>query len=89
MPAKKLSAAFITLALFGCSSHTPSAAATGVSASNSSSSDSGSAPSSNVDLTRSFQDKAIVDPALKMTAFDVEDPGRLSVSGNVCAGIFV
>ena len=86
MPAQRLSAALIALALLGCSSHIPSAADTGASVSNSGSSASGSPPSNNVDLTRSFQDQAIVDPALKMTAFNVKIPAGFQFQGMFVPG---
>lgn len=86
MSAQKLSAALIALALFGCGPHTPSAADTGTSASNSGSPASGSSPSSNVDLTRSFQNQTIVDPVLKMTAFDVKIPAGFQFQGMFVPG---
>jgi hypothetical protein len=76
-----LFAPLVALALFGCSSHTPSAAVTGAGGSNS-----GASASSDVDLTQSFQDKAIVDPALKMTAFTVRVPAGFQFQGAFVPG---
>jgi hypothetical protein len=85
MAAKRLAAALITLALFGCSSRTPSAASTEASASGSGSA--GAAPpSSNVDLNKGFQDESIVDPTLKMTAYDVKIPAGFQFQGMYVPG---
>ncbi len=82
MPAQKLSAALIALALFGCSSHTPSAAATEATPNSSSS----APPSSSVDLNKTFQDQAIVDPTLKMTAYEVKIPAGFQFQGMYVPG---
>jgi hypothetical protein len=98
MAGQKLAAALIILALFGCSSHTPSAAATGSGATDNgsaasaglpstTSSTTSSAPSSSsIDLSASFQDETIADPTLRMTAYDVKIPAGFQFQGMFVAG---
>jgi hypothetical protein len=84
--AQKLVAPLISLALFGCSSQTHSAAATGANASGNGSASSAAPSSSNVDLSRTFQNESIVDSTLKMTAFTVKIPAGFQFQGMFVAG---
>ncbi|HEY1501646.1 MAG TPA: hypothetical protein VGF88_18880 [Acidobacteriaceae bacterium] len=85
--AQRLAAVLTAFAVFGCSSHTPSVAATsGANPSNSSSAPSAAPVASKVDLSQSFQSESIVDPTLKMTAYDVKIPAGFKFQGMYVPG---